>query len=137
MIKGCTSDVKYLIAAYPCNQLTSDMLYSKTWNLISRLERASIKVLAFVGDGAACNRAFIDMHKPITRTESGIIFDTVNFCAEDRRPLYFMSDVAHLLKTVRNCFYNSGEEPKKTRCLEINGLFEVLCPLIIQIKLSS
>jgi len=121
MIKGCTSDVKYVVASYPCNQLTKDMLYARAWNLISRLERAGIRVLAVVADGCAVNRAFIDMHDPITTTDSGIVFDTLNFCSEDERSLYFISDVAHLLKTIRNCFYNSGDGEKKTRCLEING----------------
>ena len=121
MIKGCTSNVKYVVATYPCDNLSKDMLYARTWTLISRLERAGIRVLVFVADGCSVNRSFIDMHTPITVTKSGIVFDTVNFCSAERRPLYFMSDVAHLLKTIRNCFHNSGEGEKKPRCMERNG----------------
>ncbi|KAK3907206.1 Transposable element P transposase [Frankliniella fusca] len=121
MVKGITSDVKYVVAAFPLKDLNCDMLYVKSWQVILSLEKAGIKIIVFVYDGAPNNRAFIKMHRPITRTESGVVFDTVNFCSPERRPLFFMSDVCHLMKTIRNCLYNSGVGDKKTRCMEING----------------
>ena len=121
MAQGKTSNVKHVVAAYPCNQSTKDMLYTRTWHVISRLERAGVKVLSCTSDGCSVNRAFIAMHEPITTTESGVIFDTFNFCSKDERALYFVADVAHVLRTTRNCFYNSVTGEKKTRCLQING----------------
>ena len=120
MVKGLTSNLKYVVASFPVNQLTKDMLYVRTWKVISRLERIEAKVLAIVSDGSAVNRAFISMHQPLTPTKS-VVFDTINFCAPDRRPIYFIADVAHLMKTIRNCFYNSGEGGKKVRCMVLNG----------------
>ncbi|KAJ1531372.1 hypothetical protein ONE63_000053 [Megalurothrips usitatus] len=121
MVKGIASDVKYVVAAFPVKALTSDMLYVRSWQVIMCLEKAGIKVIAFVCDGAATNRAFINMHTPITRNETKLIFDTINFCSPEGRPLFFISDVCHLLKTIRNCLYNSGTGEKKTRHMEING----------------
>jgi hypothetical protein len=58
-----------------------------------------------VCDGAGQNRKFFQMHKPITPGK--LVFDTVNVASDDRRPLFFISDPPHLIKTLRNCFSNS------------------------------
>lgn len=118
---GC-SDVKFVVAAYPCKILTKEMMYRWTWDVIRVLEIAGIKVLAFVCDGLGVNRAVFQMHVPITTgTHFNVVFDTINVCSPERRPLYFISDVCHLLKTLRNGFYNSGEGEKKPRLLTLNG----------------
>ncbi|KAK3922779.1 Transposable element P transposase [Frankliniella fusca] len=121
LVKGVASDVKFVVASYPMLSLTGDMLYVRAWQVISKLERAGVKVLSFVCDHAPNNRAFLNMHQPLTKLKSGVVFDTYNFCSPEGRPLFLIADVCHLLKTIRNCFYNSGEGEKKTRCLQING----------------
>lgn len=122
MVKGMASDAKCVVACYPCKVLTKEMMYRWSWDVIRACEERNIKILAFVCDGLGVNRAFFQMHTPITKdTEFGVVFDTVNFCSPERRPLYFISDVCHLLKTLRNAFYNSGEGKKKPRLLTING----------------
>jgi hypothetical protein len=65
-------------------------------------------------DGASVNRAFIKKHQPATAHGNGIIFDTINKCAKDRT-LYFIPDVPHLLKTIRNCMLNSRWDGRKSR----------------------
>lgn len=122
MVKGLCSSIKCVVASYPCSEMNKDMLYTRSWDVISRLECAGIKVICYVCDGNPSNRAFFNMHTPLT-TGLDVVFDTVNFCSPDRRPLYFISDVSHLIKTVRNCFHNSGQQEKKTRCMQLNGEF--------------
>ncbi|XP_034236287.1 uncharacterized protein LOC117642320 [Thrips palmi] len=119
MVKGVASNVKYVVAGFPLRTLTADTMYAKTWNVISRLEKANVKVLAFICDGAPTNRSFIKMHTPLTKLKSKVVFDTLNFASPEERPLYFISDVCHLIKTIRNCLHNSGD--KKTRYLQKNG----------------
>ena len=121
MVKGIASDVKCAIAAFPCKVLTKEQLYKRTWEVINICEKAGIKILSFIADGLSTNRAFFQMHTPITNTCNGIVFDTVNICSLELRPLFFISDVCNLVKTIRNCFYNSGEGEKKSRLMEKNG----------------
>ncbi|KAK3932664.1 Transposable element P transposase [Frankliniella fusca] len=48
------------------------------------------------------------MHKPVT-ADSDVIFDSINKAAPER-VLYFIADVPHLIKTIRNCFASSSEK---------------------------
>lgn len=136
MVKGITTDVKFVVAAFPLHTLSAEMLYSRSWDVIGALERAAVKVLVYICDGSPINRAFIAMHVPVTKCDSGAVFDTINFCAPDRRPLIFISDVCHLIKTARNCFYNSGVDAKKPRCLTYNNE-KIVWSSIVRLYLSS
>lgn len=117
MIKDVASKVKYIVASYATKDLSPETLYAKSWEVIGRLEKADVKVIAYVCDGSPINRAFIKMHKPLTQGK--VIFDNLNFYSPEERPLFFITDVCHLIKTMRNCLYKSGE--KKPRSMEING----------------
>ena len=44
---------------------------------------------------------------------------TVNPYSDDERHVYFFSDVPHLIKTVRNCWANSGAHAH-TRKMEVS-----------------
>ncbi|KAJ1528910.1 hypothetical protein ONE63_007279 [Megalurothrips usitatus] len=44
-------------------------------------------------------------------------WDVITRCEVAERKLYFISDVPHLLKTIRNCFAKSGVHPKAKRLL--------------------
>ncbi|KAK3914463.1 LOW QUALITY PROTEIN: Transposable element P transposase [Frankliniella fusca] len=114
MVKGVSNGVKEVVATYASNKLTATQMKSWTWQVIGALERSGVAVIAFVCDGSATNRSFIKKNKPATIHPSGIIFDTINKCARDRN-LSFLSDVPHLLKTVRNCLLNSKWEKLKSR----------------------
>ena len=81
-------------------------MYCWTWDVIGALERSGIRVVAIICDGAPSNRAFIKLHKPVTVLPSGVVFETVNKC-DPERLIWFFSDVPHLLKTIRNAFFNS------------------------------
>lgn len=114
MIKGVTNGIKEVVASYAVGNLSARQMYDWTWKVIGALERSGIAVVAFVSDGSSVNRAFIRRHKPVTPNEYGIVFDTWNKCARGRK-LFFIADVPHLLKTIRNCFLNSQWDGKKTR----------------------
>lgn len=114
MVKGVSNGIKEVVATYAVATLSANQLYDWTWHIIGDLERHGIAVVAVVCDGSSVNRAFIKKHKPATVHPSGIIFDTWNKAARGRK-LYFLSDVPHLLKTIRNCFLNSRWDNKKSR----------------------
>ncbi|KAE8740549.1 hypothetical protein FOCC_FOCC013930 [Frankliniella occidentalis] len=114
MIKGISNGIKEVVATFTTGTLTANQLYVWTWQVIGALERSGIAVVAYVSDGSSVNRSFIKKHIPASIHESGIIFSTVNLAARDRN-LYFIADVPHLLKTIRNCFLNSRWDGKKSR----------------------
>ena len=68
----------------------------------------NLKVVAAVNDGASPNRKFFNLHcnlaKEITHD---IVYKTPNVF-EMSRSIYFFADSPHLMKTSRNCLYNSG-----------------------------
>ena len=63
-------------------------------------------MLAVSADGASTNRKLIRMH-----STSGSAYDpvykTINTYSCNQRPLFFISDVPHLMKTVRNNWSHS------------------------------
>ncbi|KAK3916198.1 Transposable element P transposase [Frankliniella fusca] len=121
MIKGTSNGIKEVVASYAVKNVSCNQMYLWSWRVIGALERNGIKVVAFVCDGSTTNRAFINLHTPVTKLNSGIVIDTVNKAAPDR-VLYFMADVAHLLKTIRNCFYKSrNDKSKGKRCMKRRG----------------
>lgn len=125
MVKGVASDQKRIVAAYGVDVLDVNDLFRKTWSVIGELEMADVNIIAIVCDGLSVNRRFIKMHKPFSgETDSGTIFDTTNPCGGGR-PLFFISDVPHLLKTIRNAFNSSGEPKAYSKLLCINGEFIV------------
>ncbi|KAK3920099.1 Transposable element P transposase [Frankliniella fusca] len=108
LIKGIASDVKEAVAHYAVDKFTKENLYRWTWEVITKLERAGIAIIAFTSDGGSSNRSFMKMNKPASEGE--FIYDTINKTVPDRK-LYFIADVPHLLKTIRNCcFYSSCEK---------------------------
>lgn len=120
LVQGITNrNVKDVVAIYSTDDLSVSQLYDKTWEVIYHLEDADIKVLCVTCDGAAVNRKFIYMHEPFDGT-SKYIFSTKNLAAGDGRPLFFIVDPPHLLKTIRNALANSFCH-KKSRKLWKNG----------------
>ena len=89
-------------------------MFPLLWKAISICELNSIKVLAVTCDGASPNRKLFRMHFPLTKEDDmnpdiDVTYRTVNLFSSEKRFLYFISDVPHLMKTARNCLYNSGK----------------------------
>ena len=71
----------------------------------------------FVCDGAKSNRKFLKTLGVKEHMKKGIVYKTVNrYCHE--RFIYFISDVPHLIKTTRNCWYSSSLGG--TRCMWVH-----------------
>ena len=104
MVSGILSDLEFPYISFPCSSLSGDQLYSLVWGCIRRLEACGFKVLAITCDGASANRKFLKLHK--TENE-GMVCKTINPYAYEDRPVFFISDPPHLIKTVRNCWANS------------------------------
>ena len=134
MVRGTASDVMSCVASYTVDTLKKEDLHEYTWDVISCLESSGIKVMAMVCDGSTVNRGFIQMQKPKTETESGVVFDTVNPFDHDRE-IYFIPDPPHALKTARNCLESSGK--KKSRNMKKNGESLTWDPIVRLFKSKS
>ena len=122
MAKGISSSSKGIVACYPTASLTRDYLHSRTWDVIEACELADVKIIVIVGDGHGTNHAFFNMHTPLhPALPSGVVYQTLNVFAVDR-PIFFFTDLPHVLKTIRNCFANSGAH-RRSRMLIKNREF--------------
>ena len=77
------------------------------WEAIRQLEGLGFYVICIVCDGASPNRKFFRLHGEYGQ-KNGVTYKAVNRHSKDKRDIYFMSDVPHLLKTIRNCWSHSG-----------------------------
>ena len=109
MVSGILSDLEFPYVSFPCSSLSGDQLYSLVWGCdqlyslvwgcIRRLEACGFKVLVITCDGASANRKFLNLHK--TENE-GMVCKTINPYANEDRPVFFISDPPHLIKTVQS-----------------------------------
>ena len=74
---------------------------------VRNIEECGPKVVLITADGAGPNRKFFHMHKTSSMTSEEVVYKTPNPYSDDNRDVYFMSDVPHLIKTVRNCWSTS------------------------------
>ena len=104
MVRGICSALKFPYAQFPVKASSGGTLHPIVWECVEHLESIGLKVLAFVSDGASCNRKFYKMHG-----EKGCEspHKIKNIYAEEDRPIFLISDVPHLLKTTRNSWANS------------------------------
>ena len=84
------------------------------------LQLIGLTVISVVADGASSNRKFFRLHKILKYQQSGVTYMAPNISAPDRF-VYFIADAPHLLKTVRNAWYNS--QVNRTRSLVVNIYF--------------
>ena len=102
MVRGLFSTLEFPYVQFPVASSTADILHTLVWQCIEHLEIIDLKVLAVVCDGATPNRKFFKMHgcsKELTYKATNIY--------DQSRPVFFISDVPHLLKTTRNSWANS------------------------------
>ena len=103
MVRGMFTSLEFPYAHFATRGATADALYSLVWEVVQRLERCGLNVIAFSCDGASPNRKFYKMH---ASSSDGVVHKTRNPFCEDRY-IYFICDVPHLMKTTRNCWSNS------------------------------
>jgi hypothetical protein len=123
LVRGVATDLKYILAYFLTKDVTSYQLMSLFWKAVCVLELGcNLWICAAVSDGASPNRRCYELHAGIADNASeGIVHATVNlFCPS--RKIYFFSDAPHLVKTARNCLFNSGSG-KRSRQLWNNEKF--------------
>ena len=97
MVRGLFSSLKFPYAQFSTNNLTGDLIFPIFWKVVERLELLGLVVVC---DGAAPNRKFFKLYGDKST------YKINNPYADSERHIYFISDVSHLIKTVRNCFLN-------------------------------
>ena len=113
LLRSLVNPFKFSLANFATTGATSSQMFPLLWKAISICELNSLKVLAVKYDGASPNRKLFRMYFPMTKEDdmnpdTDVIYRTVNLFSSDKRFIYFISDVPHLMKTARNCLYNSG-----------------------------
>ena len=104
MVRGIFTKLEFPYAQFPTRGVTADRLYPIIWDAVRNLEGCGLKVMVIVCDGASPNRK---MHKAASKPQE-VVYKTLNpFSEEDKRDIFFISDVPHLIKTSRNCWENS------------------------------
>uniref|UniRef100_A0A2C9LEN5 THAP-type domain-containing protein n=1 Tax=Biomphalaria glabrata TaxID=6526 RepID=A0A2C9LEN5_BIOGL len=116
-IVGISTTFKMSLCYFGTESVTPSDLYTCYWKAVQNLENhCGLKVIVSTCDKASANVKLHQLHS--NQFDGNICFKTINHCATDRF-IYFISDVPHLLKTVRNNIFKSGFG--KSRLLWNNG----------------
>ena len=107
MVRSVCADFKFQLSHYPTTNTTAGEIFPIVWEIVEHLELRGFKVLAITCDGASINRRLFKMHRPEGAPSDYLTYSTTNPFALDERPLFFIADAPHLLKTTRNCWSNS------------------------------
>jgi hypothetical protein len=134
LVRRLATDLKHIIGYYFTGNVTSFQIMPIFWKSVSVLEvSVNLWVVAAVNDWASPNRKFFNLHCNLTEDlKHDIVYKTRNVFAMSR--FIFFADSPHLIKTARNCLYNSGSQ---SRFMWNNGrslLFRVIANLFTEIK---
>lgn len=121
LVCGLCTDLKHIIGYYFTGNVTSYQLMPMFWKIVSVLEiSVNLWVVATVNDGASPNRKFFNLHLNLAEEiKCDVVYKTRNVFAMSRF-IYFFADSPHLMKTSRNCLYNSGSG-SRSRYMWNNG----------------
>jgi hypothetical protein len=109
LVRGLCTDLKHIVAYFFTKDVTSFQIMPIFWKVVSVLELClNLPVCAVVNDGASANRKFFRLHSKLAGDlQCDVVYRTTNVYAPSRF-IYFFADSPHLMKTARNCLYNSG-----------------------------
>ena len=112
MVRGLfVNNIQFPYAQYPTTDLSADVLFPLVWDVVRHLEAVGLKVISLTGDKGSCNPKFFRMHRKTvensTSDYSEVVYKVPNPYSCEKRDIYFISDVPHLIKTVRNAWSNS------------------------------
>ena len=111
--------------------VSSEHLIYIVWCAIRMLALIGLQVISVVADGAPNNRRFLQMHTISKFQCSGITYKAPNI-TNPGSFVYFIADPPHLIKTVRNAWYNS--QANGTRSLVVFMHATVLIYILSRIK---
>lgn len=98
-------ELKQTVGIFSVTSANAIQIYDRTWSVVEVMEMMDMPTLIIVCDGARTNRTFFQFHKHVDADEDELVYKTKNiFSPDGLRYLYFISDVAHLLKCLRNIF---------------------------------
>jgi hypothetical protein len=106
MIRGLTSNWKQVIAYYLTGvSVSGHVLWELTENIVQLLGNSGINVRAVVSDMGAANKGMWKAAGIIVKRDS--VKSSIPHPFFDQQELYFLADVPHLLKNVRNCLLSN------------------------------
>jgi len=119
MVRGLLHKFDYPYAQFACGKkMSGDLIFDPVWEAVARLERIGFFVLALCCDGASTNRKLWRLHSK----DNELPYRIPNiYAAEGQRFLYFISDPPHLLKTIRNSWYNESRKLWVMICLHVSA----------------
>ena len=114
LLRSVVNPFKFSLRNFGTTGTISSQMFPLLWKAIGICELNSLKFLAVTCDGALPNRNLFRIHFPMTKEDdmnpdTDVTYRTVNLFSSDKRFIHFISDVLHLIKTTRNCLYNSGK----------------------------
>ena len=107
MVRGICTTLQFPFVCVPTRDTTGEELFPIMWETVKNIEECGLKVIAITADGASPNRKFFQMHKKVGQTPGEVVYKPPNPYSSDKRDIYFMPNVPHLIKTTRNCWSNS------------------------------
>ena len=107
MVRGIFFKLDFPYAHFGTVGVTADQLFPIIWEGVRQLEGGGLKVIFITADGASPNRKFFRMHQNPCGGGTPT-YKNLNPFAQDNRPIFFISDPPHLIKTTRNCWSHSA-----------------------------
>ena len=138
MLRSFLGNIKFSLGYFATDNIVAHQLMPIFWKAVSILEiSCQLKVIAAVCDGASSNRKFFSMHSNLSgNSEPGVTYRALNIYAPSRY-IWFFSDYPHLLKTSRNCLFNSGFGTTFSRLMWYNGHYLIWQHIKDILKLNS
>ena len=100
MVRGLFSSLKYPYVQFPASSTKGADLFPLFRQVVSRLTRLGLHILATTCDGASDNRRMFALQ--YCGNKKDLVYKTTNVYRDEE--IFFISDPPHLLKTIRNCF---------------------------------
>ena len=99
---------KFSLENLATSGVSASQMFPLLWKAISICELNFLKVLAVTCDGVSPNHKLFKMHFPMTNEDDmsidvHVTYKTINLFSNEKRFIYFILDVPHLIKTARNC----------------------------------
>ena len=100
MVRDLFTAMKFPYVQFAAASTKGGTLFPLFRQVVCRLTRLGLCVVAVTCDGASDNRRLFSLHD----TASKMVYKTRNVYSKEKDTIFFFSDPPHLIKTIRNCF---------------------------------